>query len=217
MTVHEAAAVGVEGAHLCGLTWLEDLLWYSDAGLEQIIAVDPASGAVAARVACPGVRTGLTAAGGGGGAQLVQVVGADKRLRVIDPHSGDILQERPNPRPGGELCGLHDTAIGIWTAYQRPAVLDLRRHDDHESIVSISVDEDVADVTSVGHFVVFANHPDARLNVVDPGAGRIVQVIPVTGSPTGLTWDGKRFWYCDYGAGRLRAVEVDIEELMAAS
>jgi len=214
-TVREAAALRVEGAHLCGLAWLGGLLWYSDAGLEQIIAVDPTTGVVASRLPCPGVRTGLTAADGR--TRLVQVVGDDKRLRAIEPHTGEVLEEYPNPRPGGELCGLHDTADGLWTGYQRPPVLDLRRHVDHEPIVSIPVGEDVADITVVGEFVVFANHPDARLNVVDPGTGRIVKVIPVAGHPTGLTWDGGRFWYCDYGAGHLRAVEVDVEELLAAT
>jgi hypothetical protein len=61
---------------------------------------------------------------------------------------------------------------------------------------------------------VFANHRDGRLNVVHPGLARIVTVVPVAGHPTGLTWDGARLWYCDYGAGRLRAVEVDAENAL---
>lgn len=211
--VREAATLPVEGSHLCGLAWLDGLLWYSDAGLEEIIAVHPATGDVASRLSCPGVRTGLTATAQG--TSLVQVVDGDKRLRAIEPHTGDVLEEYANPRPGGELCGLHDTADGLWTGYQRPPVLDLRRHEDHEPIVSIPVDEDVADLTVVGRFAVFANHSDARLNVVDPGAARIVTVIPLGGHPTGLTWDGERFWYCDYDAHQLRAVEVDAEGLLA--
>jgi hypothetical protein len=143
-------------------------------------------------------------------ARLLQVVGEDKRLRALDSRTGEVLEEHPNPRPGGELCGLHDTGHGLWTGYQRPPVLDLRRHLDHEPIVSIPVHEDVADMTVALDLVVFANHPDATLNVVDVELGRIVRVIPVAGHPTGLTWDGGRFWYCDYAAGRLRAVEVDV-------
>ena len=215
MSVREQSGVRVAGDHLCGLTWLEGLLWYSDAGLEQIVAVDPVNGAEASRLPCPGVRTGLTAADGG--KSLVQVVGEDKRLRALDPHSGDVIEEYANPRPGGELCGLHDTAGGLWFGYQRPAVLDLRRHGDHEPIVTIPVDEDVADMTVVDGLVVFASNDDSRLNVVDPGTGQIVRAIEVAGSPTGLTWDGNRFWYCDYGAGHLRAVEVDLGELVAAA
>jgi len=212
-TEQTAAGVTVEGEHLCGLAWLDGLLWYSDSGLEEILAVDPESGEVVRRLPCPGVRTGLTATAGGTG--LVQVVGEDKRLRTLDPESGQTLEETPNPRPGGELCGLCDTAAGLWTGYQRPPVLDLRRHGDHAPILSIPVSEDVADMTVVGRLVVFANHRDARLNVVDPDERRIVRTIPVDGGPTGLTWDGARLWYCDYGARRLRPVEVDLDELLA--
>jgi hypothetical protein len=187
------------------------MLWYSDAALEEIVAVDPETETVERRLPCPGVRTGLTAAAAG--TRLVQVVGGDKRLRALDPDSGELLEELPNPRPGGELCGLQDTSAGLWTGYQRPAVLDLRRHGDLEPLVSIPVHEDVADMTVVGDAVVFANHPDARLNVVNVAARRVVGAIPVAANPTGLTWDGERIWYCDYGAGRLRAVEVDAAEL----
>jgi len=158
------------------------------------------------------VRTGLTASAAG--IRLVQVVGDDKRLRVLAPDGGDVLEEPPNPRRAGEPCGLQDTSAGLWTGYKRPAVLDLRRHDDLEPLVSIPVREDVADMTVVGDAVVFANHPDARLNVVDVTARRVVRTIAVAANPTGLTWDGERLWYCDYGASRLLAVEVDADELI---
>jgi hypothetical protein len=88
-------------------------------------------------------------------------------------------------------------------------VLDLGHHGDCEAILSIPVSEDVADVTVVGVFVVFANHPDGRLNVVASEAHRILDVV-VAGPPTGLTWDGGRLWYCDYLAGRLGGVEEDL-------
>jgi hypothetical protein len=201
----------VDGDHLCGLTWLGDHLWYSDAGLEQIVAVDPDTGDIVTRLSCPEVRTGLTATDGG--RRLVQVVADDKRLRVLDPETGQILDEVSNPRPGAELCGLHDTPDGLWTGYQRPPVLDLRRHADLQVITSIPVAEDVADITVAGELLVFANHPDARLNVVDPATERIVKVIPVAGNPTGLTWDGRRLWYCDYSAGFLRPVDPNLSEL----
>ncbi|HEX8079356.1 MAG TPA: hypothetical protein VF557_04030 [Jatrophihabitans sp.] len=210
-----ASALPVEGDQLCGLAWLDGLLWYSDAGLEAITAVDPVNGAVVTRLPCPGVRTGLTAADGG--TRLVQVVDGDKRLRVLEPYTGRVFEEYPNPRPGAELCGVHDTPGGMWMGYQDPPVIDLRRHGDHEAILSIEVNEDVADVTVAGGSVIFANHPEARLNVLDPESGRIVRVIPVAGNPTGLTWDGRRLWYCDYSAGQLRAVEVDLDELTAGS
>jgi hypothetical protein len=47
-------ALAVEGEQLCGLAWLDGLLWYSDAGLEAIMAVDPVTAAVVTRLAHPG-------------------------------------------------------------------------------------------------------------------------------------------------------------------
>jgi len=203
-------ALPVQGERLCGLAWLDGLLWYSDAGLEAILAVDPATAAVVTRLACPGVRTGLTAADGG--SRLLQVVGADCRLAVLDPFTGRLLDEYPNPRPGAVLCGLHDTPGGTWMSFRGPAVIELRRHD-HAAILSIAVAEDVADVTVAGGAVVFANHLAGRLSVLDPESGRVERRIPVVGNPTGLTWDGDRLWYCDYGTGHLRSVEVDAGDL----
>jgi hypothetical protein len=154
------------------------------------------------------VRTGLTAADEG--RHLVQVVGGDKRLRAIDPRTGETLAEYSNPRPRGELCGLQETSAGLWTGYSDPPVIDLRRLSDLGPLASFPVTENVADLTVVGDLVVFANHPDGRLNLLDPSVGRIVDVIPVSGNPTGLTWDGRRLWYCDYPTSHLRAVELSL-------
>jgi hypothetical protein len=207
----EAPAFRVPGRHLCGLTALDGLLWYSDGGLDEIVAVDPETGEVARRLACPGVRTGLTAADGS--RSLLQVVGADKRLRAIDPETGATLAEYPNPRPGGELCGIHDTPEGLWTGYSDPPVIELRRLDEAEPLESFPVAEDVADLTVVGDLVVVANHRDGWLNVLDPVVGRFVRAIPVQGGPTGLTWDGRRLWYCDHASSHLRAVDVSFADI----
>ena len=119
------------------------------------------------------------------------------------------------PAAGRRAVRLSRHSRRIVDGVQRPPVLDLRRLSDQEPITSFPVDEDVADVAVVGEFVVFANHRDARVNVVDVERRRIVSSISVAGHPTGLTWDDGRFWYCDYGAGRLRAVAVDLEKLLA--
>jgi hypothetical protein len=144
-------------------------------------------------------------------------VGADWRLAVLETSTGRLVDAYPNPRPGAVLCGLHDTPGGMWMGYRRPAVIDLRRHADQEAILSIPLAEDVADVTVAGGAVVFANHLAGRLNVLDPESGRIDRRMPVTGHPTGLTWDGDRLWYCDYGTGYLRSVEMDADDLAAGT
>src|SRR5688572_15011826 len=86
--------IPVAGQRLCGLTWMGQVLWFSDAALEQIFAVDPHNGLVVHKIDCPGVRTGLTTVGG----NLLQVVGPERRLRTIDPETGETVDEVANPR-----------------------------------------------------------------------------------------------------------------------
>ena len=204
-------SLSVEGEQLCGLAWLDGLLWYSDAGLEAIVAVDPLTGAQATRLPCPQVRPGLAAADGGG--QLIRVAGPDRRLRVLDPYTGRQVAEQPNPRPGGQLSGLHDTPGGTWMAFQNLPVLDLRRHADLDTILSIPLAEPVTDVTVAGGALVVADQPAGCLDVLDPETGEVGTRLLVGGHPAGLTWDGHRLWYCDVAGGLLCSVEVEPTDL----
>jgi len=206
-----ADSLPVEGGQLCGLAWLDGLLWYSDAGLQAIVAVDPLTGARIARLPCPQLRGGLAAADGG--AQLIQIVGADRRLRVLDPYTGRQVAEYPNPRPGARLSGLHDTPGGTWMAFRSPSLLDLRRHADLDTILSIAVSADPADVTVAGGALVVADQRAGCLSVLDPETGRVGTRLLVDGSPAALTWDGHRLWFCDAAGGRLCSVEVAPDDL----
>lgn len=198
------AGFRVAGGRLCGLTVLDGLLWYSDAALQQILAVDPATGARVRAIPCPGVRTGLTQVDG----YLVQVAGPARALRVLDPRTGRVLAEHRTPRPRGELCGIEAAEGVLWLGYRDPAVLDLHALPGMELLDSIPVAEDVAGLTVAGPYVAYANFPRAQVVVLDPAARREVRRVGVEGSPTGLAWDGRRFWYCDYANLRLRPLEV---------
>jgi glutamine cyclotransferase len=194
----------VPGERLCGLTWLNDLLWYSDAGLDQILALDPATGQIVKTMECPMVRTDLAALDG----RLLQVAGPDKAVRLIDPESGETLDEFPNPRPGDELCGLEVGGSGIWMGYRDPPILDLRSPTNFALLQSIPVAENVAGVTIVGGYVAFANYSGGRINILDPEKGQIVERVDVEGNPTGLSWHDRCLWYCDYTNVRLRALNL---------
>lgn len=165
--VSSTASVGdipVPGERLCGLTWMQQHLWFSDAGLEQILAVAPQTGQIVKRIACPGVRTDLANIDG----RLLQIAGPAKSLRVIDPDTGQTVTEFPNPRPGAELCGLDVATEGVWMGYRDPQLIDLRRRSDFSLISSIQVEEAVAGLTVFGRFVAFANYSNARISVLDP-------------------------------------------------
>jgi glutamine cyclotransferase len=183
---------------------MDNLLWYSDSVLEQIIAVEPATGKVVHKLECPEVRTDLTALG----PYLVQVVGETRKLRIIDPDSGKVVEEWANPRPENKLCGLEASDAGIWLGYRDPPVLDLRSPYNLELLDTIPVNREVAGLTVIGRFVLFASHAGSQLSVLDPATKTISSTIAVAGHPTGLTWDGSRVWYCDYSSVQLRAIEV---------
>lgn len=191
------------GLKLCGLTWFGELLWYSEAVSNSIAAVDPVNGKVARRLSCPGVRTDLTTLAG----NLVQVVGRERALRVLDPASGDLVIEMPNPRPGHVLCGLEATRDGIWFGYEDLRVLDLRTVDG-ELVDTIPVTRPIAGLTVSDRYLAYAEYPAGTINLVDIEERREVACYDVAGNPTGLTWDGSRIWYCDYTTLQLRAIEV---------
>jgi hypothetical protein len=199
-----ARAIPVPAQMPCGLTYAQGLLWFSDGALHRITAVDPDTGDVVRAVPCEGVTTGLTTLRG----NLVQVVGKERSLRVIDPESGSVVEELPNPRPGQELCGIEAGPAGIWMGYEDLRLLELRSADELELLDSIAVNGKVAGVTIAGDKVAYADHEAATIGVVDPQTRAESAPIAVEGNPTGMTWDGARFWYCDFSSLQLRAVEA---------
>lgn len=196
--------IPVRALKLCGLTWSGEFLWFSESVSNQIMALDPASGRVEHRLACPEVRTDLTTLHG----NLVQVVGDRRALQVIDPGTGDVVVEMANPRPGNVLCGLEATRDGIWFGYEDLRVLDLRRIEDGELIESIPAAYPIAGLTVSDHYLAYSDYRAGTINLVDLVQRREVACYDVAGNPTGLTWDGSRIWYCDYTTFQLRAIEV---------
>jgi glutamine cyclotransferase len=196
--------IPVHALKLCGLTWSGENLWFSEGILNQIIAVDPVTGEVVQRISCPGVRTDLTTLAG----RLVQVVGDERTLRVIDPESGDTAAVLANPRPGAVLSGLEATRYGVWFGYEDLQVIDLRSADGLRLIDTIPVRAQPAGVTVSDNYIVYADYRGGTINLVDVHEGREVACYDVAGNPTGVTWDGSRIWYCDHTTLQLRAITV---------
>lgn len=196
--------IPVRALKLCGLTWTGQCLWFSEAVSNQIMALDPATGEVARRVPCPGVRTDLTTLDG----DLVQVAGEHRALRVIDTDSGATVEEKPNPRPGNVLCGLEATRHGLWLGYEDLRVIDLRDPGDLRLIAHYPVRHPVAGVTVSDGFIAYSDYKGATINLLDLERGTEVASISVAGNPTGIAWDGTRVWYCDYTTLQLRAIEI---------
>jgi len=196
--------IPVNALKLCGLTWTGQYLWFSDAVLNQIMAVDITTGQVQRRISCPDVRTDLTTLGG----NLIQIAGEKRVLRVIDPATGDIVADLPNPRPGHVLCGIEATRHGLWLGYEDLKLIDLRTPEDLDLIERYPVRHAVAGVTVSDSYLVYADYRGGSVNLLDLAQGAEVASISVNGNPTGTAWDGSRIWYCDYATFQLRAIEV---------
>ncbi|MBF6331901.1 hypothetical protein [Nocardia transvalensis] len=196
--------IPVRALKLCGLTWSGEFLWFSEGVLNQIIAVDPATGAVEHRIPCAAVRSDLTTMGG----YLIQVVGDDRALRVIDPATADTVTEFPNPRPGAGLSGLEATQHGVWLGYEDRKAIDLRTAEGLQLIDTIPVHAPPAGVTVSDSYIAYADYPGGMINLVSLDSRREVASYHVAGNPTGLTWDGSRIWYCDHTTLQLRAITV---------
>jgi hypothetical protein len=196
--------IPVRALRLCGLTWTGQFLWFSEAVSNQIMALDPYAGSIEHRVPCPGVKADLTTADG----YLIQVAGADRALRVIDPVAGCVVDERPNPRPGSTLAGVEATRHGLWLGYDNPGLIELRDRRTLELIESYHIRHPMAGLTVSDNYAVYADRDAGNLNLFDLDTGRDVASYSVAGQPTGVTWDGTRIWYCDYATLQLRAIEI---------
>jgi len=194
--------VSVDAEFLCGLTWFGELLWYADAGRERIVAVDPYVGEVLTVLECPQLRRGLATVGG----NLVYAAGPDYRLRIIHPDGGGFVAEARNPRTGEKIAALEGGRQGLWIGYRH--VLELRDTTDFEMLASVGVGSKVAGATVTDRYIVYSNRAAESIIVVDRATEQEILQINLHGSPTGLTWDGSRIWYCDNAANRLRAIDV---------
>ncbi|ONI76376.1 hypothetical protein ALI144C_37660 [Actinosynnema sp. ALI-1.44] len=188
----------------CGLTWSGEYLWFSESVSGQISALDPVTGTVERRIACPELCTDLTTMGG----NLVQVVGRTRYLRVIHPVSGEVVTELPNPRSGHALSGLEATRDGVWFGYEDLQLVDLRSTDNWRLIDVIPVRGRVSGLTASDSYVAYTDYRAGTINMVDYRTGRELVAYDPPGNPTGITWDGNRIWYCDYTTLQLRAIEV---------
>ncbi|OOC53343.1 MULTISPECIES: NHL repeat-containing protein [Nocardiopsis] len=188
----------------CGLTWFGQFLWFSEGFTRRISAVDPHSGEVVHQISCDDMSTDLTTLRGG----LLQIVGEDDRLRLLDPGNGATLDEAPNPRPGHAVTGIEAGREGIWMSYGDLGVLDFRSLDGLALLETVSVGGHPTGVTVSDGFVAYADHQRSRLTLLDVNGHHRRLAVSVWGRPSALTWDGRLHWYCDYDTLQLRAVEL---------
>lgn len=192
------------GNYLCGLTWDGRHLWHSDQDAGTIVAVDPAGGSVVRTLGCSRVRADLTYHDG----RLCQVGGRPKRILLIDPETGDIVDQKQVHPPSGRLCGIEMGPEGMWMCLRNPAVVQLRDFDTMSVQRELPVEGAPSGLTYVDGVVLYSEFEGGVVRAVDTVTGALLAAVTVAGHPTGMTWDGKRLWYCDFETRRFNAIRL---------
>ena len=68
---------------------------------------------------------------------------------------------------------------------------------------------EVAGLTYVPGTIVYADYVESLIRAVDAETGELLGRRRVSGSPTGLTWDGSHLWYCDYDSDQICAIDPE--------
>ena len=193
------------GNYLCGLTWDGEYLWHSDQEAGTIVTVDPGDGSVVRTLNCSQLRADLTCHNG----WLCQVGGRPKRILLIDPQTGDIVNQKQVSPPSGRLCGIEMGPEGMWMCLRAPAVVQLRDFDTMSVQRELPVAGSPSGLTYVDGMVLYSEFEAGILRAVDTVTGSILATVPVEGRPTGMTWDGEQLWYCDFEARQFKAIRLN--------
>jgi hypothetical protein len=189
---------------MCGLTWDGERLWHSDQDAARIVALDPMTGSIVRAFDCSRVRADLAHHDG----LLCQVGGRPKRIVLVDPVNGAIVGERPVNPPSGRLCGIEMGPGGMWMCLRAPAVVQLRDFETMAVQEEYPVEGTPSGLTYVDGLVLYGEHTTGVLRAVDVRTGELRAAVTLEGHPTGMTWDGRHVWYCDFAARRFKAVRL---------
>jgi outer membrane protein assembly factor BamB len=192
------------GEYMCGLTWDGVHLWHSDQGALKIFAIDPSDGRIVREFACRLVRADLAF-----GSMLCQVGGRPKRHVLVSRETGEVTGRRDVLPASGRLTGAELGPEGMWMCLREPMVVQLRDYPAMTVLREFPVPgSSPAGLTYARGTVVYGEFVTGMLHAVDGATGTHLGSAPVTGRPTGLTWDGQRLWYCDFPHRVLRTFEL---------
>jgi outer membrane protein assembly factor BamB len=191
--------------YMCGLTFDGTLLWHSDQDAKMVYAIDPGDGHVIRQFDCAKVRADLTY----DGRLLCQVGGRPKRVVLLEPEDGSVVGEKPVPPASGRLTGLEWSQDGFWMILRGPTTVQLR---DHETMTVRrqfpAMGEFPSGLTYADGVVVYGDFEEGTLHAMDPASGKHLGSASTGSKPTGLTWDGRHLWYCDFPATSFRAIAL---------
>lgn len=192
------------GKHLCGMAFDGEMLWHSDGETHLLYQIDPKTHQIIRTISCPDVSTGLAF----DGKHLWQVVGKHKHLICIDIPTGNIIRKLELLPDNNDICGIDIKGRILWLGREHIGLLEMRDITDGTLIQRFPAPDRIAGVTIVENHVWYTEAIRAELICVDARDGSSQGRYEIDGMPTGLTWDGKWFWYCDYASKTIKAVSI---------
>ncbi|MCL6452165.1 MAG: hypothetical protein K6T78_00905 [Alicyclobacillus sp.] len=190
------------GQHLCGLAWDGNHLWHSDGTTNRIYQLDADTGVVVRSIKCDNVRTCL----GFDSQYLWQIADKPKRIRVLNPTDGAMIQEIPFSGDTESVCALYVGNHAYWIGSKATGEIEERNRETNEVIRKLNTHGSVHGMALVGNVMWYTDYPEQVLVAFDLNDENEVGRYELSGHPTGLCFDGQRLWYCDYTNHRIVAV-----------
>ncbi|NMP24975.1 hypothetical protein [Sulfobacillus harzensis] len=205
MRMEVVRSVPAPGEHLCGVAWDGLGLWHSDGATNAIYQVDPETGEVKSELSCDDVRTCL----GFDGNLLWQIAGTPKRIRLIRPTDGWVLDEIALAADSEAMCGLHVERDRYWLGSKATGIIEERDGSTHRLLRHWQIDGSVHGLARVHNTLWFTDYPARQLVGWDRNQNTAIARFDLPGHPTGLCRGaGDTLWYCDYTNRCLTQVEI---------
>ncbi|HOX43589.1 MAG TPA: transglutaminase domain-containing protein [Myxococcota bacterium] len=194
-----------------GLAWDGARLWLADHGLDELVAVDPATGQAAARWKSPGHRpAGL--AFDGQELWCADVLAA--RLFRLRPSDGLVTRSIPAPVKVPRALAFDGRAL--WVADEQTRAIHRVDPEDGTTLHELPFPSRSVDALAWdGRYLWVADRLLDRLLALEPARGEVVVSLPAPGPHvTGLAFDGPRLWTVDYQTDRLSLLDRDADGLL---
>lgn len=202
-------SIRAPGSYLCGLAWDGRYLWHSDQIAGKFFALGSSDGIVRQVIEYQGIRGDLTFIGN----HLCQVGERPRRLIIVDPATGSVVDKREVLPKSARLMGIDIGEDGdLWMCLRDPGVLQRRDWETLSVQDEVAVPGRPSGLTCVGGIVVYSEFEDGLLRAVDARSGIVTGQFKLPSRPTGVAWDGRYLWYCDMPAARINALAVSPSE-----
>lgn len=199
------------GRTCTGLAFDGKLVWVADHGLNELLAVDPASGRVVNKIKSPGFRPAGLAFDG-------------KQLWCVDTRESKIYRLRLNdglvtrtiPSPVSVPGALAYSKGALWLSDDDAKSIHRVDPQDGTTIRELPFPGASVDgLTFDGRYLWVSDRLANRLFAVAPESGEVIVTLESPGPhPTGLAFDGKQLINVDYQTDRIYFIKRDDKQFM---